>query len=107
MALHELCTNAVKYGALSNDTGRVAITWDVSETEAGLLLRLHWREHGGPAVVVPQQKGFGMRLLERGVARELNGTVTVRYEQSGLTCTIEAPVPLAEEPRGSHLRLVQ
>jgi hypothetical protein len=48
-----------------------------------------------------------MRLLERGIARELNGTVAVRYEQSGLTCTIEAPVPLADEPRGSHLRLVQ
>jgi two-component sensor histidine kinase len=58
MALHELCTNAVKYGALSNDTGRVAITWDVSETAAGLLLRLHWREHGGPAVVVHSRRAL-------------------------------------------------
>jgi two-component sensor histidine kinase len=69
----------------------------VSETAEGRVLRLSWQESGGPVVVVPRQKGFGMRLLERGIARELNGTVEMHYGRSGLTCTIEAPVPMVEE----------
>ncbi|HEV2605177.1 MAG TPA: HWE histidine kinase domain-containing protein [Microvirga sp.] len=93
MALHELCTNAVKYGALSTAAGRVAITWDVSETAKGRLLRLRWQESGGPDVVVPKHKGFGMRLLEQGIARELDGSVEMHYARSGVTCVIEAPVP--------------
>jgi two-component sensor histidine kinase len=71
----------------------VAITWDVSETAKGRLLRLRWQESGGPDVVVPKHKGFGMRLLEQGIARELDGSVEMHYARSGVTCVIEAPVP--------------
>jgi two-component sensor histidine kinase len=96
MALHELCTNAVKYGALSTGTGQVAITWEVSETAGSRVLRLRWQENGGPEVVVPSQTGFGVRLLERGVARELNGTVEIHYGKSGLICVVEAPMPTVD-----------
>lgn len=91
MALHELCTNAAKYGALSTTAGRVAIRWHITE-DAGRRLFLEWREQGGPAVVAPQRRGFGSRLIERGLARELGGKVELRYEPSGVVCEIETPL---------------
>jgi two-component sensor histidine kinase len=94
MALHELCTNAVKYGALSNTRGRVSITWTLASSTADAVLRLLWQESGGPPVVEPRDKGFGTRLLERGIARELGGTVEIRYAPAGLVCIIEAPMPI-------------
>jgi two-component sensor histidine kinase len=57
-------------------------------------LRLLWQESGGPPVVEPREKGFGTRLLERGIARELGGTVEIRYAPAGLVCIIEAPMPI-------------
>ena len=78
MALHELATNAVKYGALSNETGRVAITWRMLQEPEGRRLRLEWSEKDGPAVVPPRRKGFGSRLIERGLAQELGGEVKNR-----------------------------
>jgi two-component sensor histidine kinase len=98
MVLHELCTNAVKYGALSSTIGRIGITWTVSAPPANRTLRLEWHESGGPVVVQPQKRGFGTRLLEGGVARELGGTVQIRFEPAGLVCVIVAPLTLAEEP---------
>jgi PAS domain S-box-containing protein len=88
LAIHELCTNAVKYGALSNDTGRVTIAWKVTDGRT----RLVWTEFGGPPVSPPQRRGFGSRMLERALAGELGGSVTLEFAPSGLCCTIDAPV---------------
>jgi two-component sensor histidine kinase len=93
MALHELCTNAVKYGALSNSAGQVAITWEVKPKPVADRLRLCWQESGGPPVAEPGHKGFGTRLLQRGIANELGGAVEIRYEVSGLCCVIDTPLP--------------
>ncbi|WP_310540571.1 PAS domain-containing protein [Phenylobacterium sp.] len=88
MAFHELGTNALKYGALSRQEGRVTLDWEV----VGDDLRLTWTEAGGPPVTEPAQRGFGSRLLERGLAAELRGEVTLRFAAEGLVCTIRAPV---------------
>ncbi|HEY1746685.1 MAG TPA: ATP-binding protein [Xanthobacteraceae bacterium] len=90
MALHELATNAVKYGALSNDTGRVSIGWRTLQQPDGRRLRLEWSEKDGPAVVPPRRKGFGSRLIERGLAQELGGEVKIEYEPHGVRCEINA-----------------
>lgn len=87
MALHELSTNASKYGALSQAGGRVRLAWRRTGTDR---LTMTWREDGGPPVSPPTHKGFGTRLLERGLAGELGGNVVVEYRPEGLTCTIEA-----------------
>jgi len=87
MALHELCTNASKYGALSNESGQVSIGWALTE---GHKLILTWRESGGPPVVPPSGKGFGSRMIERALAADLGASVTFNYSLAGLTCTIIA-----------------
>jgi two-component sensor histidine kinase len=87
MGVHELATNAVKYGALSNETGRITMRWGL---EKGWLT-LTWQERGGPAVKPPASRGFGSRLLERGLAHELGGQVEIRFEPAGVRCTIAAP----------------
>jgi len=81
IALHELGTNAVKYGALSKDEGWVSIDW--KETAGKVVIE--WKEHDGPAVKAPTSKGFGSRLL----ARAAMGT-ELRFEPDGLRCTITA-----------------
>jgi two-component sensor histidine kinase len=88
MAVHELATNAIKYGALSAETGRVDITWSAA------VDRFHWqwRERGGPPVVAPARTGFGSRMIERALALQLSGKVAIDYAPSGLVCTIEAPL---------------
>ena len=88
MALHELATNAVKYGGLSNAAGRVLLEWDV----AGTALRLRWAEIGGPPVAAPGKRGFGSRLIEQGLARDLGGEVHLGFESAGVVCTIVAPL---------------
>ncbi len=96
MALHELCTNAMKYGALSNEVGRVDIEWSRS---AGPRLRLAWRESGGPRVSSPKRRGFGSRLLERSLAADLDGEVQLAFEPSGLACLIDAPLSTDRDAR--------
>jgi len=96
MALHELATNAVKYGALSVPEGRVGVAWTAAR---GQLLMI-WRESGGPPVKPPARRGFGTRLIETGLARELNGQVAIEFAASGVVCTIEAPLPAL--PSGAH-----
>jgi PAS domain S-box-containing protein len=93
MGLHELATNAVKYGALSNTTGVVSLRWWVEDGEAGPGLRMEWAEHGGPPVASPGRKGFGSRLIERGLAAELAGRVEIDYRPGGVVCSVEAPIP--------------
>jgi PAS domain S-box-containing protein len=92
MALQELVTNAVKYGALSTDAGQVDITWTTSEKEDGPRLVLTWRERGGPAVRAPARRGFGTRLIERSLADDLDGTVAIEFAITGVVCTVDAPL---------------
>jgi two-component sensor histidine kinase len=97
MALHELATNAVKYGAWSTPEGRVEIRWRVDPGDAGDRLHLEWRERGGPPVVPPKRRGFGSRLIERGLAAELGGEVRMRFDPEGLVCVVDAPLTLESE----------
>ena len=94
MALQELATNAVKYGALSNTAGRLDIGWSVKRQAGEPHLHLRWEEKGGPAVKPPTRKGFGSRLIERSLAQDLNGDVKIEYASRGLICTVEAPLML-------------
>ena len=88
MALHELGTNALKYGALSNDKGRVALGW----TTDGGRFRLRWEERSGPPVAPPARSGFGSRMIERGLSAELQGDVAIDFRPAGVVCTIDAPL---------------
>ena len=92
LALHELCTNALKHGALSGAEGGVDLSWTLSG-EAPRTLRMVWREHGGPQVQPPTGKGFGRRLLEQALSRELGGAISLAFEPAGVVCTIAAPLP--------------
>jgi two-component sensor histidine kinase len=99
LALHELGTNAGKYGALCGDSGKVEIRW----TTEGGRLRLEWKEQGGPDVQAPRGRGFGSRLIERGLASDLSGTAELHFEADGLRCAIDASldaVRLPEPNRG-------
>ncbi|WP_316164979.1 MULTISPECIES: HWE histidine kinase domain-containing protein [unclassified Bradyrhizobium] len=93
IAFNELATNAVKYGALSNAVGSIKISWTVETTPAGKRLLLNWNERDGPPVPPPAHKGFGSRVLEHGLALELEGTVQLDYRPNGLICTIDIPLP--------------
>lgn len=89
MCLNELATNALKYGALSNEEGRVEMRWEVTQ-DAEPLLRLTWTERHGPAVAAPKFRGFGSRFIERSIAQDLRGTVCIDFgEPEGITCRIE------------------
>lgn len=92
MALHELYTNAVKYGALSNDAGRIELEWRLT-AETPARLELIWREIDGPPVAPPKRRGFGSLLLDRTLAHDLEGTVSMEFAPSGLKCSIVAPLP--------------
>ncbi|MDT9601070.1 HWE histidine kinase domain-containing protein [Sphingosinicella rhizophila] len=93
IAFHELATNAVKYGAFSNDAGKIEIDWTVVREVAGDRLVLRWRERDGPPVMPPTRKGFGSWVIERGLAHELGAKVTLDYLNLGLACTIDIPAP--------------
>jgi two-component sensor histidine kinase/PAS domain-containing protein len=93
LALHELATNAAKYGALSVPEGRVRIDWTTAAGEAGdTRLHMTWRESGGPPVSPPRSRGFGSRLIERGLATELRGRVRIDYPPAGVICTADAVI---------------
>jgi PAS domain S-box-containing protein len=91
LAVHELATNASKYGGLSNDGGRVDVEWEID----GDRLSFTWREAGGPEVVVPSKRGFGTRMIERGLASDLDGVVTLDFNPGGLVFTVVCPLPEA------------
>ncbi|HET6726358.1 MAG TPA: PAS domain S-box protein [Gammaproteobacteria bacterium] len=93
MALHELATNAVKYGALSDDNGRIEISWRVDVAEGGgVMLRLFWLETGGPRIAAkPTRRGFGSRLIERGLKHELHARVRLDFDPEGVHCAIDVP----------------
>jgi two-component sensor histidine kinase len=89
LALHELSTNAVKYGALSAPAGKVVVEWRLAEGDPPEL-RLTWRESGGPVVVEPRKRGFGSQLIERNLAQALGGTAKLQFAPDGLRAEIAA-----------------
>lgn len=97
IALHELATNAIKYGAFSNEAGRIAIGWVVVADPAGHRLVIRWQEQGGPPVTPPTRKGFGSWVIERGLAHQLSGKVALDYLPGGVMCTIDIPAPAERE----------
>ena len=97
MALHELATNAVKYGALCNDQGKVAIRWGCDRGADGndhapVRFHLRWTETGGPPAHAPMRRGFGSRLIEEGLAHDLGAAVRMDFTDSGLVCELDAPL---------------
>ena len=90
MVLNELCTNAVKYGALSTPSGKVEITATVDEDRK--QFRLKWAEKGGPVVQMPGHQGFGTRLIERSFASQLEGVARLTFEPSGVVCLLDIPL---------------
>jgi two-component sensor histidine kinase len=91
MAVHELATNAAKYGALSNGSGRISVHWTIAERDEEQL-EIVWTETGGPKVAAPSSEGFGSRLIERGLADQLGGEAVIYYRETGVICRIFAPL---------------
>ena len=96
MVIHELCTNATKYGALSVSGGRVSIEWTTSEDNPKRFL-LHWKESGGPPVQEPSRKSFGSRLIEQALPGQLKGEARLRFNPSGLSCEVNIPLSAMQE----------
>jgi PAS domain S-box-containing protein len=88
LALHELATNASKYGALSTNHGRVEVRWEKRQDR----LKLLWSERGGPVVQEPTRRGFGSRMIERAFAAEVQGSVSLRFDPAGVSCEVDAPL---------------
>lgn len=100
LALHELATNAVKYGALSGQAGRVVVDWAVEDAAANPLLRFDWVERGGPPVRPPVRSGFGARLITRLTEAAFQGRVELDHPPEGVRWTLRAPLAgLAESGR--------
>jgi two-component system CheB/CheR fusion protein len=93
IAIHELATNAVKYGALSVTEGNVGITWHVEKNVNGERLVLKWTERNGPSVTAPAHRGLGMTLIERGFSHDVKGEATVDFAPEGVIATLAAPLP--------------
>ena len=99
LAVHELATNAAKYGALCARGGGVELKWWSNDGR----LKLVWRERGGPPVLPPARRGFGTKMIERGLAAELGGKVTIDFAPDGIVCEVDAPLPelsLGSQPEG-------
>jgi PAS domain S-box-containing protein len=93
LVLHELATNAVKYGALSDDAGQVAIGWSVEQVPDEMpVLHLHWIESDGPPVAPPTRHGFGSRLVTTSIERQMGGAIALDYAPGGLVCRMSFPL---------------
>lgn len=92
LAVHELATNALKYGALSQPRGRLDISWRIDQSIDPPRLNFEWRERAGPPVKAPLRKGFGTELLERTLAFEFKGQTAITFNRSGLECSIILPL---------------
>ena len=92
MAIHELATNAVKYGALSVPEGNVAVTWGVEPTDAGDQLVLEWVERDGPAVIAPTARGFGSTLIERALNHDMSAQAKIEFLPDGVRAHVRAPM---------------
>jgi two-component sensor histidine kinase len=89
LAVHELATNAAKYGALTKPGGEVSVVWNLATPR---LVRLEWRERGGPPVKATRGRGFGTDLIEKIVANELDNPVNLTFGEEGVTCSLMIPV---------------
>lgn len=94
MVLHELTSNAARYGALSVPQGVLTVTWRLNETGAKQMLHIEWSEDGGPPAHKPAKQGFGLKLLERGIGKELGGHSNIVFTQDGVRCAIDVPLPV-------------
>jgi PAS domain S-box-containing protein len=102
MVLHELGTNAVKYGSLSEPAGKVRLQWTCKATPDGTDLALTWEETGGPEVTPPSHRGFGMRLIERQLGLEFGGKAELDFRKSGLVCRMRLSMPPNPQPIELH-----
>lgn len=93
IAFNELATNAAKYGALSNEAGRLTIEWKILHPKGVRSLDILWEESGGPPVAAPTRKGFGSHVLQRGLVLELDAVVHLEYLATGVHCRINIPLP--------------
>jgi PAS domain S-box-containing protein len=91
MAIHELATNATKYGAFSTSTGVVSVTWSISDADHSAF-SLTWSEQGGPRVETPSRKGFGSRMIERMLAADFDGKVDIRFQPTGVICHLQGAI---------------
>lgn len=96
MVIHELSTNALKYGALSVPEGRVSIVWSI-DVDTGRF-KLEWRESNGPPVVEPKEKNFGSRFIEQALPGQLQGEARLIFEPTGLVCDVNIPISSLQEP---------
>jgi two-component sensor histidine kinase len=103
MALHELTTNAARFGALSVRGGRLDVTWRVT-SEHNDVLHLEWIERSGPAVEVPEQEGFGSRVIHRILAAQTNAMISMEYQPAGLQAVIDLPLKAKADVSGHPLR---
>ena len=103
LAVHELATNASKYGALSVLSGQVTVSWEMVTPD---LARVSWQEQGGPSVPQQRRRGFGTDLIEKIVAHELGHDVDLRFEPEGVHCTLVVPVrlPVAFQMRADQIK---
>ena len=93
LALHELATNAVKYGALSVPTGKVLVSWTIDDKTAGEpIVTMRWLEVGGPALAAPSRVGFGSEVTTRIAPASISGTAKLEFLSTGLRYTLEAPL---------------
>jgi two-component sensor histidine kinase len=92
MALHELATNAAKYGALSIPGGQVSVTWEFKPNGQAATLNLEWRELGGPPVASKIQSSYGADLIRNLIPHELGGTVNLVFAPEGVNCRVEMPI---------------
>jgi two-component sensor histidine kinase len=93
MAVHELTTNAIKFGALSVPEGKVEVDWT-----GGEMLALTWVERNGPPVTRPERRGFGMTLIERVFAHDAGGQANIDFRPEGVVATLRAPLPEKQPP---------
>ena len=100
LALHELATNASKYGSLSVPGGTILITWNCHDSEGTAILRFEWRERGGPVVPVPTRRGFGSRLIEQALSSDFGAQVKLNFDPDGLVCRFESK--LIDSAAGSN-----
>lgn len=94
LALHELATNALKYGALSSDQGRVSIRWDAGAPGSDEAFVFSWAERGGPPVAPPRRRGFGSRLIKTSLAQDFGGTVDLDFCPGGVVCTLRSQMAM-------------
>ncbi len=99
LALHELATNACKYGALSNESGKIQIRWEETDDRSSKRFRFGWKEVDGPPVSAPQRRGFGSRMIERSLQSYFDGNTFLRFDPSGVEFAIDAAMPTVAPAR--------